>query len=678
MTEEEYPELGLSSHLRIFARRKSTVLLTLAAFLGAACIYILMAERLYEARSQLLLERSGPKVLSVEEIYSIDSTQKDYYLTQCEIIVSANILNRVLDELGLRRTPPFSRAKDPVAKLRKMIKAQPLRDSRLINVSVIGADPEEITRINHALIDTYIKQQLEDKIGVEENAADWLSGQIKPLRRKLEDSEEKVRAFLQKERISSIEEAKAVVNQKISSVNESLIEARKKRLEIEARYLRLKEGSTKSDEAFTLPAIAQDELIKNLKMEKIKLDREYSRLSEIYRPGHPEMLRTRDQISFLEKEMDNEVLNIIEITRQEYEAVKEYEETLEGLLGKLNREASRLNKLAVTFNILQRDVKSNRKLYEAVVDRLKETDVIDELTRSGVQIVDRAEVPKIPIRPRKTMVLLLSAVVGLVAGMALALYRESVDTSFRYQEEAESYLMLPVLGQTPYLRDKRKDVITLDLMTHNEPRSTVAESFNHIRNYLESIAGPKGLSTFLVTGSSPQEGKTDVAVNLAISFSEVGRKVLLLDADLRRPRLHNTFALKPIPGFNELLSGEVTVDDVVHKTSIANLSVIPCGKLPGRPAELLETSDQAGILQLLKNRFEYIILDSPPILPVTDALILADVVDGIIQVVQGDKTGREIARAAKNRLSRCKAQMVGIVLTQLKSSSGRYYNYYGY
>lgn len=678
MTEEEYPELGLSSHIRIFARRKVIIILTLAAFLGAGCLYILLAKRLYEARSQLLVERSGPKVLSVEEIYSIDSAQNDYYRTQCEIITSGNILNRVLDKLGLNKTPPFSRARDPVAKLRKMIKTHPIRDSRLINVSVLGTDPEEITRINHALIDIYIKQQLEDKIGVSENAADWLSGQIKPLRSKLEDSEEKVSDFLEKERISSISEARTVINQKISSVNESLIEARKERLETEARYHRLKEGAEKAEEVYTLPAVARDELIKKLKMEKITLDREYSRLSEIYRPRHPEMLRLREQIIFLEDEMDKQVINIIEITRQEYDAVKNHEETLGQLLESLNREASRLNKLAVTFNILERDIKSNRKLYEAVVDRFKETDVIDELTRSGIQIVDRAEVPKIPIRPRKSMILLVSSVLGLISGLALALYRESGDTSFRGQEEAEASLMLPVLGKTPYLRDKRKDVITLDLMTHNEPRSLVAESFNHIRTYLESITRPKGMSTFLVTSSSPQEGKTDVAVNLAISLAEVGRKVLLLDADLRRPRLHNTFALKPIPGFSELLSGDATTGEVIHKASIANLSVIPCGKLSDRPAELLETSALAEILRELKNQFEYIILDSPPILPVTDALILADVVDGVIQVVQGDKTRREIALAARNRLSKCKAQMVGIILTQIRSSSGHYYNHYGY
>ena len=675
-TDEEYDDIGITGYLGILKKRAPVILLTIAGALVIGLVYILLATPVYEARSQLLVERSGPKVLSIEEVYSIDSAQQDHYRTQCEIILSRNVLNQVISRLKLTALPPFSKSKDPAAVLEKMLRAQPVRNSRLITVSTFGSDPAEITRINHAVIDVFMQQQLENKLGVSETASDWLSGQIAPLRTSLKSAEAKVQSFLEKAGISSIREADILINQKISSVNKSLIEARKDRMEIESRYRRFQEAIKSGTDIYTLPIVAHDGLIKELTREKISLEREFTRISEIYRPGHPEMRRLREQIGFIDEEMSKQARNIAEITRRDYMAEKYKEDSLQDLIQKLNRGATQLNKMKVTYNILERDVESSRRLCEAVVDRLKETDVIDDLTSSGVRVVDRAEVPRVPIKPRKNIILLLSAVLGFFAGLGLAVYIDNSDTSFRSSEEVEKYLHLPVLGRIPYLPEKHRDVIALDLMSYSNPRSSLAEAFRYLRTYLETIARETGSSSFLITSSSPREGKTDVAINLAISLAEAGRSVIILDADMRRPRLHKTFGLVPAPGLNKLLQGKSTLNEVIRATEIPQLSVIPCGEIPPRPAELIQAGTFPGVIAELKKRFDYLILDSPPLHPVTDAIILADMADAVIQVVQGEKTPRELAREARNRLSQCRARLVGVVLAQIKRFPRHYYNNY--
>ena len=229
----------------------------------------------------------------------------------------------------------------------------------------------------------------------------------------------------------------------------------------------------------------------------------------------------------------------------------------------------------------------------------------------------------------------------------------------------------------PYLPEKHKDVIALDLMSYSQPRSSLAEAFRYLRTYLETISSETGASAYLITSSSPREGKTDVAVNLSISLAEAGRNVIIVDADMRRPRLHKTFGLIPAPGLNELLQGKNTLSEVIRVTEIPRLSVIPCGKVPPRPAELLQAGTFPAVIAELKKKFDYLIVDSPPVHPVTDAVIIAELVDAVIQVVQAGKPPRELTLEAKNRLARCRARLVGVVTAQIRSSPRHYYdNYY--
>jgi len=677
VTDERQIDIGTTRYLQVFIKRKSVIFLTVAGALFVGLIYILLSSTVYEARSQLLLERSGPKVLSIEEVYSIDSTQKDHCRTQCEIIQSRTLLNQVVDRLNLKSVPPFLNAKDPVATLSGMIKVFPIRNSPLISVSVFGADPDEITRINHAIIDIFVQQQLEDKLGVSKNAANWLSRQIGPLRKALEEAEDRSRRFLEEEGISSVKEASSLVNQKISSVNKSLIEARKNRMSIESDYVSLQESvAAGGEDIYTYPLVARDGLIKELTREKINLEREYTTRLRIYQPTHPEMQRIREEIKFIEDKMAKQAGNISEITKLDYLAEKEQENSLQELINSLNLEATRLNKLKISFNILERDVESSRELYEAVVDRLKETDVIDELTSSGVRVVDRAEIPMIPVKPKKKMILILSAAIGLLAGLVLSIYIENSNTSFRTAEEASSFLQLPVLGKIPYLRDKHKDIVALDWISYNEPRSAISETFRHLRTALESISPEEGGTSVLITSAIAQEGKTDIIINLASSLAAAGRNVLLLEADMRRPRFHNTFNLATSPGLNELLEGRASLDEVLRAPGITNLSIIPCGNIPPHPSELLQSGTLEDAVAQMKKRYDYVLIDSPPVDPVTDALILADAVDEVVLVVQCERTKREIVLETKNRLDKCKSRLLGLVMAQIRIHSSYYNNYY--
>ena len=673
---------------------------------------------IYRGTTTIQINKENPQIVDFKEIFAVNTMDMDYYQTQYKILETRSLAKRVIQNLKLAEHPeflpkpetPFQKwksnilnsisglftssnpSKDPtenekettlINRFLKKLKIEPIRNSRLVKIHFDSNYPELSTQASNALAATYIQQNLETRFIATQQAKEWLTGQLEDLKAKVERADEALQAFGSKHDIISLEEKENVTIQRLGELNVALTKAESERMAKEALYKQTKDGNFDS-----IPSILENKLIMDLKQAHIQVEAQYMKQSETFKAEYPEMIRLKSQMQTIQKRIDAEINKIITGIKNDYESSLRKESLLREAFEKQKVKAQEMKEKAIQYNILKREADTNRELYKGLLQRMKEAGVSAGIMASNIQVIDQAEFPTKPFKPNKQLNLLLAAIVGLFLGVGLAFFFEYLDNTIKTPEDVEQLIRLPSFGMVPeisYERRRRLESGTsypVELVTFGHPKSMLSEAYRNIRTSILLSFSERPPKIIAISSPNPAEGKTTTVINTAIALSQTGAQVIIIDSDMRKPRIHKIFNNEENGiGLSNFLSGSTDLDSTIKRSDIPNLFYIPSGPIPPNPSELIGSKLFKNMMESLGERFDHIILDSPPVLGFADTAILSTSVDGVILVVLGGKTPRETLQHAKEVLHQVNAKILGVVINRIdiqRSDYGYYYYRYHY
>jgi capsular exopolysaccharide synthesis family protein len=454
------------------------------------------------------------------------------------------------------------------------------------------------------------------------------------------------------------------------------------RVEAETRYQQALALDDTPDMLDSIPEVLSNDLIKEIKRMNVVLYNRMSELSRKYGKNHPQMVAINSELEDLKKRKAVEARRVVNSLKNEYQIAVAKEESLKKALALQKQETLALNKKAVQFGVLKRQAESSRQLYELLVKRFKETSLTEEMKTGNIRVIDRAEVPGYPVRPRKQRNILLAMVVGLFFGIGMAFLLEYLDNTIKLPEEVTDFLRVPYLGPVPaFPMDGSLNEMPSRLISVHSPKSNASEAYRGLRTRLLLSSADTKLRVIMIAGAGPFEGKTITSANLAVTMARSHQPVLLIDGDMRRPDLHKIFRIPHNKGLSGILAGTDTPEDAIVETSVEGLHLLPVGSIPPNPAELIGSKTMERFITGLKEKFEIIIIDTPPLTAVTDAVALSQYVDGVMLVSRTGITPRRVVKNCIEQLQAVNANILGVVLNGVSTGKDRYYYspyYYGY
>lgn len=701
---EQEDTLDLRDIWIVILKRRWAIFIFFLVVITIVMIYTLRQQKIYQATASIIIEPMAPEVLSgVREVVDLGTggywTNKEFYETQYNIIKSRAIARRVIDKLGLDKDAHFlgldhikdpqerervAKKVDPIKRLISRITVEPIRNSRMVYIKVEDPNPEFAALLANTVASAYIEANLDTKLDATKSAGDWLSDQLNSLKEKVEKSEKALHDFKKAHNILSVslEDNQNMLSQRLRSLSESLNKTEVQKIELKSMkdiVEKVKEDPSKID---SLDMISQNSLIQRLKEEYIKAKTAFLDITEKYGERHQKYQVAKKQLDLVEANIRQEMSNILESFENRYRAIVNTISELKRSIEETKQQAMDLNKLEVEYIKLKRDADNNLNLYQIVLKRQKETDLTGLLRANNVRRLDNALVPQSPIKPRINLHLLLGILIGIVGGVALAFLLERVDNTIKTQEDIERYLKLPFLGLIPLMKEDdtrtlEQKGISNDLFVIEFPKSPVAESCRAIRTNLMFLSAEKRMKAIVVTSAGPRDGKTITVISLAISMAQTGKRTLIVDTDMRRPRIHRVFNIENTTGISNYLISDVTLSQVVFPSNVPNLTICPCGPIPPNPAELMYTQRFREFVRDARESFDIVIFDSPPIAAVTDGVVISKIVDGVIVVAKAKKTTKNAVLQLKRQLKDVNAYIIGTILNEIDLES-KEYNYYYY
>ena len=704
----ESDEIDLLSYWRILVKRRWTVLGALGIVLVATLVGTLLMTPIYRATTSLQIERDTIKVVDVEGVSPVEGgAGADFYQTQYELLKSRALAQRVASQLALaegetleRLSPPspwtalrglFSGGGDEADEqteaelasrdtaatnfIMRGLTIEPVRNSRLVRVHFDSPDAAFSQRAANSLAEAFIASNLERRFDSSAYAKTYLEDRLQELRLKLEDSERELVAFAQKEQIVGSGDSNGNLSeQDLGSLNAALSQARQDRIKAEARWRQ----AQASRGTVLLGEIGEASIIKSLQETRGKLMADYQDKLRLYKPGFPLMQQLKGQIDEVERQIAAEVGNIKAAIQAEFLAAQEQEKLLAEQMTLVKTDVLDLQSRSIQYNILKREVDTNRELYDGLLQRYKEIGVAAGVSNNNISVVDLAQ-NGYKFKPSLTRNLALGLLAGLMLGVLLALAFEYLDDTLKAPEDVEKQLGLSVLGVIPLLKLPMTPAKALE-----DPRSAFAESYRSVRTALQFATDTGVPRSLLITSSTPSEGKSTTALTLARNFAQLGKRVLIIDADLRNPSLHRTLGVDNSAGLSNYLAGAVKATEVIHATDTPGLMYMSTGPLPPNPAELLMGPKMLSLISIAREKFDQLIIDGPPVMGLADAPILGNLANGTLLVVEAGETRITVARNALKRLLAARAHVVGGLLTKFSSKHAGYgygygaYNYYSY
>jgi len=551
----------------------------------------------------------------------------------------------------------------------------PEKQTRLVEIYYISPDPAFAAVAASTLAEEYTQQNLDLRLETINKNLTWLSEEVVKQEKKVTEAETEMSRYREKQNALSLEERQNIVVARLNTLNETATQARTSRLQKEAIYNQVKGIDPKSDAADTFPVIATNQGVIEAKTRLADLNAEKARLSGRYLPGHPDLIKVEGQIESARSALIAQRTRVIESARNEFEAASHEERSFAGQLEAQKGAAMELDRKSGGYLVLQRQAETNRAVYQSLLQQQKELRVISNSRSNNVQVMDRAEVPGAPFSPNARRDWFTAMVAGLLVALGLAFGLEYLDDTIKTPDDVASRLRLPLLGLVPSVGGKR-----VPLLTEPVPHD-FGEAFRSLRTSLVFTSGAEGPRVIAVTSSQPLEGKTTTACNLGLVLALGGSRVLLVDADLRRPGLHTVVGAQNDIGLSHLLVGQARVREAVQKTNEPNLFVISAGRIPPNPSELLSSERMHALLANLRSGpFDWVIIDTPPVLAVTDAVIVARAVSGVVFVIGSEMTRRVHAERAIETLVAGRPKSMGAVLNRVDFDRNKYYysRYYGY
>jgi capsular exopolysaccharide synthesis family protein len=555
----------------------------------------------------------------------------------------------------------------------------PIRNSRLVDVTFASPNPAVAQRAANAIVEAFIQQTSDLRSSATGDAAVFLTQMLDEQRKTVEQSELALQRFREHGDSVSVEDRQNIVVERVGSLNAAVSKARTDRIQKESAYNQMREAESSGAALEAVPAVRETASIQRLNIEIAGLERQKAEMAPRLGRRHPEMVKLTASLEAARARLKEETARIVEATHNEYTAAVDLERAMTEALERQKTEALALNRRGIDYSVLQRDAAMNRQIYEALLQRTKQTGIAEQLKTKTVRIVDRAERPRTPARPNKTQNILVGFVVATVLSLGLILSIEAFDTRIKSPDDLAQRLRLPCLGMVPQSMPTEFDGGEL-LITDDAP-PTFVEAFRALRTGMLFASADRGIRSVLISSTGPGEGKTLVSCNLALALAMAGQRVLLVDADMRKPKVHGMFGCESVPGLSDLLVGGVPADmtGAIRATSRERLWVMPAGTLPPNPPELLGSPQFAEMIRSLGDRFDWLVIDTPPVRAVTDAVVIAHQMTSVAFVVGAGMTDAKAAKIALERLATANARIAGAVLNRvdLRHNSYYYAPYYG-
>jgi len=712
----------LREYLRVLIKRKWIVISSVVMIFGVVTVATMRSTRIYDATGSIAINKLDPALLNFKDSGSgsadfSDPTDLD---TEVRILQSDLLALQVIRQLNLdKRTefggngqmpapdslplttdslqPDSERTTSLLGSFKGSLHVALEPNTRIIDIHYRSPDRELAARVVNSLISTYIEQNFKTRFESTMQTSDWLSKQLVDLQMKVETSQEKLVKYQKDHEILGIDEKQNITTSKLDELNKELTSAESDRMAKESFYslVQAADSDTAAAAALSSPgggnlSSASSNLLEKLREQQADLKIQVAQLATQFGPSYPKLAQMNGQLKEVEAQLQVEMKKVVSRVRSDYLAALQRETMLRDALTRQKQEANKLNESAIEYTLLKRDVESNRALYEGLLEKLKEAGVTAGLHSNNIRNVDAARVPAAPVEPNVPRNLSFALALGLTTGIGLAFLLEGVDNTVRTPEQAQIISALPSLGMIPMASrpsgDNARQRLSLaaskeavELVTQSRPQSQMAEAYRALRTslLLTSIGAPP--KVILVTSALPQEGKTTTSINTAIVLAQKGTLVLLIDADLRRPSIHKALGLGPKSGLSNVLTGTATLQQAtIRSPLLPTLFVLPAGPPPPNPAELLASAQMKDVLADLREQYDHIVIDTPPILSVTDAVVMSIRADTVLLVIRSGQTTKQALRRSRDILVQVNARVSGVLLNAVDLSSPDYYYYYEY
>ena len=737
-------EIDLLEYWRTIVKRKWVLAGFAGAVVALVAVLSFTATPLYRATATILIDEPSASLVNIQDVLNSGGYYQSDYLgtyfnTQLKLLTSRSLAERVAKKLNLGARPEFRTARSsrtsPLQAAKGLLSLRwlfpgkkpapapapaasyafavldglsiaPVPETRIVQVSSTSSQPVLAADIVNTLVEEFVSYSVESRYEATKQTSEFLSETIAQLRDDLKKKEEDLQKYGEEKKLLFLNDKESSVVNKFSDVNSAFTEAQIDRFKKEALYRELRDLNINA-----LPESVTNPVIQALKTSYTQAKSEYEEKSKFYRPDYPEMVKLKARVDSAASALQEEIRKAVGAAEADYRAAVNKERSLQGLLDSQRTDVVRMNNNAILYRSLQIEVENMRTLLGTLVSKQNEIQVSSQLgglRTSNIKIVDRALVPAAPFTPNVRRNLMMALLLGLFGGLGLVFLVDYVDNTVKGPEDIEKLTGLPSLGIIPYLSAeglKRKaapygsyrysygvegeareeglpESCEIELINHLFPKFSIAEDYRTVRTSILFSHADSSPKTVCFTSTVPQEGKTATVSNMAISFAQLEGKVLLVDADLRKPRLHKVFQTRNMVGLSGFLTGKLAFDEAILKTSIENIWIIPSGPHPPNPAELLNSKRMRDLLARVKDRFDTILIDTPPVLAVIDPVIVSSLVDSTVFVVQAGKTTRRALAKAVDEVRKAKAEIIGVVFNEVKMGrQGRnapYYHYYQY
>ena len=649
-----------------------------AVVVVAAGIRASMTTPLYRAQARVMIEIEDDETTALSGVLGGENARdpEPFYQTQFRILTGRELARRTVARLDLGKHPEFAGlAADQAALVSAFVgrvSADPIKSSRLVDVGFVAADPRLSARAANQLARDYVARNAESRRANLMSSITWLDQELERQRGRVETSERAMATYREQQNAMSLQDSQNIVVARLNSLNDAVTKARTTLAQKESLYEQVKE-LTAVEAADTIPAIQQNNYIQSLKSHVSDLERERANMAERYGERHPEIIKINASIRDSRRQLESEISKALDGIRNDYQTALAEERSLERSLDEQKGAVLTLSRKNVSYTVLEREAQSNRQVYESLLQRQKELQVLASSRGNNVRLVDEAEVPRAPFVPDIKRSLVMATLAGLALALALVGGLTYLDDTVKTPEDVAQKLQVPFLGMVPKVTGAKA------LLSNDVPH-TFGEAFRSLRTALAFSNGATSGRVIVVTSSQPLEGKTTTASNLAIALALGGEKVLLVDADLRRPNLHRTLGIDNSIGLSHLLTDQASARDAIRMCSTPNLWVMTAGRVPPNPSELLASDRMKALLSPTHGWFDWVIVDTPPVLAVTDAVILAPLAAGVAFVIRSEMTPRRHVRRALETLMTGQPKLHGVVLNGVDLERNKYYysRYYGY
>jgi capsular exopolysaccharide synthesis family protein len=689
---------ALANYADVLFKHRVLILAVAVLVTGLAALYAFKVHPVYRATARLEIEPETRYIQSgVDGVQNAPGEEEMFLSTQVDVLQSDSVARQTIEQLQLAAEPEFKAVVDELppdkrsaaaveialtGEFKQHLIVERQKDTRMLMVHYESHDPQLAAKVANALVENYIEYSFRLKYDATRQATAWMEGQLNDLRKKVQKSQEVLVDYEARNSMVNVGDKESIAEQKLADLSRDLTEAQNDRVRKESQRELVGSDTGRAR------LLSDSPLLQRLQQTEADLKTQYADASQTYGPTFPKVKRLQAQLEEVGSLIAREQKRVLDTMNNDYSTAQARERLLTEAVARQKEEVSRFNELSIQHNLLKRDFDSNQALYDNLLQRMKDATVAAGLRATNIHLIDRAFPPSSPDRPRKARTMLVGLAGGLLLGFLCSLLRETMDFSVNSAEELETLLGVPTLAIVPdaasvpkVLSTRRglrlqRSAVSTTLLRY--PESMLAESFRALRTSV-LLSRPDGAHQLvLITSANPGEGKTCTAVNLALALAQSGGEVLLIDADFRQPRVARSLGLSNEHGLSDVLARKADLKDALIQLPAPELNVLPAGSRPPNPADLLSSRSMRKLLQELRSRFTSVVIDSPPVLLISDANILASLVDAVIIVAESQSTTRAAISRANKMITLSGGRVLGTVLNKVDARRDGYYGHYYY